>query len=111
MKWLVYLSDVIYRWRRTYALVFSLSLALIYSFFPVWVGAQTIGLISAWGFASNAITDDLNGCVGCANNGATWYYPSIYSGGFEFNGTRSYLNLGTVPYLHKRTSFTVSVWL
>jgi len=69
------------------------------------------GLISSWGFASDNVTDDINGCTGCSNYQATWFTPSVLSGGFSFNGATSYLNLGSFPYLNNRSAFTVSMWI
>ncbi|OGG08956.1 hypothetical protein A2154_00925 [Candidatus Gottesmanbacteria bacterium RBG_16_43_7] len=59
------------------------------------------------------VTDDINGCTGCSKNNATWFTPSIYSGGYQLPGTtlNSYLNLGTFPYLVSSAAFTLSVWV
>ena len=57
------------------------------------------------------MADDLNSCTGCANNGATWFTPSIISGGYSFNSTNASLNLGGFPYLNNKPAFTVSVWV
>ncbi|KKQ25362.1 MAG: hypothetical protein US39_C0008G0025 [Microgenomates group bacterium GW2011_GWC1_37_12b] len=69
------------------------------------------GLVSSWGFATDLVTDDINGCSGCVNNGADWFFFSIFSGGYDFNGTTSYLNLGTFPFLSGSSNFTVSTWI
>jgi hypothetical protein len=68
-------------------------------------------LISAWGFASRAVTDALNRCSGCRNHGARWFADSLVSGGFQFDGSRSALNLGTFPFLEGRPAWTLSVWM
>lgn len=73
--------------------------------------AEIPGLISKWGFGANAVGDDLNGCSGCANLGATWFTPSIISGGFHFDGSTGYLNLGTFPHLNTIPAFSVSAWV
>ena len=67
--------------------------------------------ISSWCFGANVVADDLNSCAGCANNGATWFTPSIISGGYSFNSTNASLNLGGFPYLNSKPAFTVSVWV
>ena len=69
------------------------------------------GLISSWTFPQDQVADDLNPCFGCVNNQATWFSPSIASGGFSFNGTSSSLNLGGFPYLDAKPSYSVSVWV
>lgn len=69
------------------------------------------GLISSWGFASSAVTDDINGCLGCSNNNATWFSDSVISGGYNFNGVDSYLNLGDFQSVTNRSAFTFSVWV
>jgi hypothetical protein len=66
--------------------------------------------LSSWGFSSQAVTDDVNGCTGCANVGATWITDGIVSGAFQLGGT-SYLNLGTFPYLTGRSWFSLSLWV
>lgn len=67
--------------------------------------------ISWWGFGSDLVTDDINGCVGCSNTSAAWFAPSLVSGGYAFNGASSALNLGTFPYLNSRSAFTVAAWV
>lgn len=67
--------------------------------------------ISKWSFGANVITDDINGCTGCTNLGATWFTPGIVSGAFSFNGTSAAANLGSFPFLNGASAFTVSVWI
>ena len=67
--------------------------------------------VSSWGFATDVVTDDVNGCTGCANRDATWFAPSLRSGGFAFDGVSSHLDLGTFPYLDGRAAFSLAVWV
>ncbi len=67
--------------------------------------------ISWWGFGQDMVTDEINGCGDCANVSATWFTPSVISGGYDFNGTTSYLNLGAFPYLNGRSTFSLSAWV
>ncbi len=69
------------------------------------------GLISYWSFNNDQVTDDINGCNGCANYGAVWFTPSIVSGGYHFDGSNSSLNLGDFSHLNNHPAFTVSVWV
>jgi hypothetical protein len=57
------------------------------------------------------VADDINACTGCSNNGATWFTPSIISGGYSFNGTSGALDLGGFPYLDNKPAFTLSAWV
>ena len=66
--------------------------------------------ISSWGFGTSSVADDVSGCTGCANVGATWNESGIFSGSFQFNGA-AYLNLGAFPHLNSRQAFTISVWV
>jgi hypothetical protein len=66
--------------------------------------------VSSWGFSTAVVTDDVNGCTGCANVGAVWTPGGIVPGAFQFNGS-TYLNLGTFPHLNGRSQFTCSIWV
>jgi len=69
------------------------------------------GLVSYWKFDNEHVMDDINGSRGCRNNGAVWFNPSIVSGGYNFNGANSSLNLGDFSQLDGRQAFSLSVWI
>lgn len=70
-----------------------------------------VGQVSSWTFPTSTLVDDINGCPGCSNVGATWTTPGVVSGAWDFNGSTSYLNLGTFTYFDNKSAFSVVVWV
>lgn len=72
-------------------------------------GNQT--LRAYWSFDQNSVSEDLNGCTTCINNGATWTADGYAGGAFNFNGTTNYLKLGSLPSLNNSSNFSMSFWM